>query len=260
MSTIMNPNLAVEDAKSSVDVFELPCGYVDENGMVHTSVTVREMTGEDEETLAARNMPTAKKFNRILSRCTESNPDKIAQIIPELTQGDRIYLLLSIRRVSLGDEMPFETPCPSCKQVGRFHIDLGDLESKKMTNPSIRNYDLILPKSKKKVRMQVLTGRGEEAISKAAVRGSDVISTAILARIESIDDKPAIIQDLKNLPLMDRNFLRDSWESHEGGVDTEIDVECPSCGHSYETELDISQAGFFNPLAALKSWKTKYSL
>lgn len=253
----------IEIPKSSVDTFELPCGHVDAEGNVHTSVTVREMTGEDEETLAARNMPTTKKINRILTRCTDSigpfSGQALQFIIPDLTQGDRIYLLMAIRRASLGNEMPFQTTCPSCKEEARFILDLADLETKKMPNPAIRTYDIVLPKSKHKVRMKVLTGRGEEAISKAATKGQDVISTAIFARIESFDDKPVTIKDLKDLPLADRNFLRGSWEGHEGGVDTEVQVDCPSCGTAYDTELDISQQGFFNPSATLSNWKKKYS-
>lgn len=253
----------IEIPKSSVDAFELPCGHVDAEGNVHTLITVREMTGEDEETLAARNMPTTKKINRILTRCTESigpfSGQQLSFIIPDLTQGDRIFLLMAIRRASLGDEMPFQTTCPSCKEEARFIIDLKDLETKKMLNPALRTYDLVLPKSKHKVRMKVLTGRGEEAISKAAAKGQDVISTAIFARIESFDDKPVTIKDLKDLPLADRNFLRGAWEGNEGGVDTEIQVDCPSCGTAYDTELDISQQGFFNPSATLINWKKKYS-
>lgn len=257
----MDPQL--EQAKPSVDAFELPCGYVDQEGNVHTSVTVSEMTGEDEETLAAKNMTTTKKITKILSRCTESigpySGQQVNFIVPELTQGDRVFLLIAIRRTSLGDEMPFETTCPSCKEVARFVVDLKDLGVKKMEDPKRRTYPLILPKTKKKVMMKVLTGRGEEAISQAVQKWKDVISTAIFARVESFDDKPIVMKDLLNLPIMDRNFLRNSWEDNEGGVDTSIQVDCPSCNTGYDSELDISQQGFFNPSATLSSWKKKYS-
>jgi len=258
---MIDPKL--EYPKSSVDAFELPCGYLDADGNLHTSISVREMTGEEEEILAARNMPSSKKINRILARCTESigpiNGNMVEQVIPELTQGDRIYLLIAIRRASLGDEMPFATKCSSCEQEARFVLDLADLEVKNMPDPTIRTYELTLPKTEKKVVMKVLTGRGEEAISKASTRGKDIITTAIFARVDSIDGKPATIADLKSLPLVDRNFLRDAWEDHEGGVDTEVQLDCPNCGNEYDTELDISQQGFFNPSATLKNWKKKYS-
>lgn len=257
----MDPQIEV--SKPSVDTYELPCGYVDPDGQIHTSVTVREMTGDDEETLAARNMPTTKKINKILHRCTESigpyRGEALSRIVMDLTQGDRVFLLMAIRRASLGDEMPFQTTCPSCKEEGRFVLDLADLETKKMADPKLRTYELVLPKTGNKMQMKVLTGRGEEVIAKAALKGKDVISNAILARIESMNDKPVTVDDLKELPLIDRNFLRNSWEDKEGGVDTEVQIDCPSCNHAYETELDISQQGFFNPSATLSNWKKKYS-
>ena len=253
----------VEHPKPSVDGYELPCGYLDGEGNLHTFAVVNEMTGEEEEILGSRNMPVTKKINKILGRLVESIGDingmNVERVIPDLTQGDRVFLLLAIRRATLGDEMPFETKCPSCEASNRLTVDLSELETKKMPDPRVRTYDVTLPKSQKKVRMKVLVGRGEDAISKASSRGKDLITTAIFCRVEAIDDQPPTMKDLKKLSLADRNFLRNAWEDHEGGVETDIEVECPACYHDYTTELDISQQGFFNPSAALRSWKKKSS-
>jgi hypothetical protein len=253
----------IAEAKPSLDSYELPCGFLTEDGQLHTDVTLREMTGEEEEILGAKNMPVTKKINKVLANCTMSigpvPKPAIPTIIPNLMQGDRIFLLLAIRRVSLGDEMPFNSKCPSCDAESQFIIDLSDLDIKEMPDRKTRFYELELPRTKKKVRMKVLTGTGEDAISKASNRGKDVISTAIFCRVESIDDTPPVMKDIKKLPLMDRNFLKNGWEDHEGGVDTTIQIECPTCDFDYETELDISQEGFFNPSAALKAWKRKSS-
>lgn len=254
----------IEIPKSSVDSFTLPCGYLDDDGNVHTDVEVREMTGEEEEILAARNMPVTKKINKILSRCTlalgDLRPPMVERVIPDLTQGDRVFLLFAIRRASLGDEMPFQSNCPQCNTESQLVVDLSELEVKQMEDPRIRTYETTLPKSGKLVRMKVLTGRGEEAISKASNKGKDIITTAIFCRIDSFDGNPVTMKDLKKLSIADRNHLRDIWEEKEGGVDTEIEIECPACDHEYSTELDIGQQGFFNPSAALKSWKKKSSI
>lgn len=253
----------IAEAKPGIDSYELPCGLLTGEGELYTDVTVREMTGEEEEILGAKNMPVTKKINKVLANCTQSigpvPKPAIPQLIPSLMQGDRIFLLLAIRRVSLGDEMPFNSKCPSCDAESQFTIDLGDLDVKPMPDPRKRLYELTLPRTGKKLRMKTLTGLGEDAISKASNRGKDVITTAIFCRVESIDDEPPKMQDIKKLPLIDRNFLKNSWEDHEGGVDTTIQIECPTCDFDYETELDISQEGFFNPSAASKAWKKKSS-
>lgn len=256
----MNP--VIENPKSAIDGFELPCGYIDNEGKLHTSVEVAEMTGEEEEILAAKNMPIMKKMNKILSSCTRAlgdyrDPHMIEKIIPQLTQGDRVFLLFAIRRVSLGNEFPFSTECPECKSENRLTVDLADLDIKHMPDPMLRVYEMDLPRSKKKAVMKVLTGIGEEAISKAAAVGKDVISIAILARLESLDGRPATVKDLKALSLMDRNALRDVWQDKEGGVDTGVPVQCMQCDHEYETEVDIGSSGFFTPGLVLKTWKIK---
>lgn len=246
--------------KPSLDGFELPCGYLDSDGNIHTYVEVSEFTGEEEETLAAKNMPPIKKLNKILSNCIKAVGDikdghALEKIVPDLTQGDRMFLLFAIRRVTLGDEFPFATKCPNCEHESKLVVDLSELEIRKMPDPKIRVYDLELPKSKKKVTMKVMTGRGEESISKAAAVGKDIISTAILARMEALDGKPAGIKDLKSLSMMDRNYLRDEWQEHEGGIDTNVDIQCSNCDHAYATDVDIGDPGFFSPASVLKRWK-----
>lgn len=262
----MTVNPVIEIPKSSVDAFELPCGYLDEEGKVHTSVEVREIRGNEEEILAAKNMPMIKKLNKIMANCTLSvgtyrqsdinNP--IEKIVPDLTQGDRFYLMFAIRRVSLGDEMPFISKCPECGQEQKLTIDLSELEIKKMPDPKIRTYLATLPKSGKQLMMKVLTGRGEEAITKSS-KSAAPISIALLQRIESLDGKPPTVEDILDLGMADRNFLRDVWQEHEGGIETTIEAECSSCGAEYETDIDFGAEGFFNPLAVLKAWKKKSS-
>lgn len=259
---MLDPKL--EQPQSSIDGFELPCGFLDEEGGLHTDVIVREMTGEEEEILAAKNIPNGKKYNRVLARCTNqigdfSEQHDISRIVQDLTQGDRVYLLFAIRRASLGDEMPFTTKCPQCDTESQMTIDLKDLEIKKMPDPLIRTYSTKLP-SGKNAQMKVLVGRGEDMIAKAFKKGVDVISTAILARLAELDGEPPSIKGLKKLSLKDRNHLKNIWEDHEGGVDTAVEIECPSCENEYEADIGIGDEGFFNPSAALKSWKKKSSI
>ena len=259
---MLDPKL--EEAKPAVDGFELPCGFIDEDGNLHTSVVVREMTGEEEEILAARNMPNTKKYNKLLARCTTSigdfeAPREVSAIIHELPQGDRIYLLFAIRRASLGDEMPFTTKCPACDEESHMTIDLSEMEITKMPDQMVRSYETELP-SGKKAMMKVLTGRGEEMIAKALKRGKDVITVAILARTESIEGSPVTPADLKKLGLRDRNHLKDVWEDYEGGVETEFDVLCPHCDNEYKADVEVGATGFFNPSAASRAWKKKSSI
>ena len=255
-------NNSVELIQPNTDGFSLPCGYITASGELINYVEVHGLTGDDEETLAAKNMPVVKKMNKILSNCTKAigditDPNMIKNIIPDLTQGDRMYLLFAIRRVSLGDDFPFTAECPECEAKQNLTINLGDLDIKKMPDPKIRTYEVILPRSGKKASMKVLTGRGEENIAKASAVGRDVITTAIWARMDGLDGLPTSVEALKKLELADRNQLRDAWQDHEGGVETSVEAQCTNCDAEYTTEVDMGSQGFFNPLAQLKAWKGK---
>ncbi len=256
---MINPQ--IEEPKSGVDSFTLPCGYLDSFGTLHTSVEVREMTGDEEEILAAKHMPIMKKLNTILARCTTAigsirDPDAMFEVVQDLTQGDRVFLLFAIRRVSLGNDFPLEAECPKCEAKSRLTVDLSDLEIRKMEDPKLRTYEITLPRDRK-VAMKVLTGRGEEAISKASTAGKDVISTAIMARIDAINGLKPSITDLKSLSLRDRNQIRDVWQDKEGGIDTAVEIQCHKCEYDYETDVDMASTGFFNPLAVQKAWRNK---
>lgn len=258
----MNPEL--ENAKAAVDGFELPCGYIDEQGRLHTHVEVKEITGDEEEVLAAPNMHVNKKLSTLMAACTTAigeyrGRDQIAKIVPDLTQGDRFYIMFAIRRVSLGDEMPLISKCPGCEQEQKVSVNLADLDLIKMKDPMRRTYTLTLPKSGKPVQMKVLTVRGEDMIAKASETGKDRLTAALLARTESIDGKPATLSDLKALSLLDRQFLRTEWQDYEGGVDTTVEVGCGACGLEYEMDVEPGSEGFFNPLGVLKKWKKRSS-
>ena len=67
----------------------------------------------------------------------------------------------------------------------------------------------------------------------------ETIFDADLPEEMDLDSSPGIFED-----ILSGDFLA---------------VDCPSCGTAYDSELDISQQGFFNPSATLSNWKKKYS-
>jgi hypothetical protein len=110
----------------------------------------------------------------------------------------------------------------------------------------------------KPVRFKMLGGKDEERSGK--LKGDDAISTLLSLRLELLDGKPPTIADIQALTLRERLYLRDGlFRKYDGGVDTTLEVTCPSCGHEFERELDIAQMGFFFPSAARKNSKIKSS-
>lgn len=246
----------METPKSVIGVFELPCGYYDETTReLHTEVQVREITGIEEDMLASQQISSAQKISSLLTGCVtrvgpETDRGKIARMVADLTVGDRVFLIFAIRRVTLGDELPVRESCPACKTTTLFMVDLAkDMQARKMKDPTKRVFDVTLP-SGLTARFRVSTGGDEERLAKIVKRNKqapDALSQSILMRLELLGDEKPTLQVVKSLGMRDRNFLRDQFQEVEGGVDTALELECPSCGNEWEKDLDLSAASFFFP-------------
>lgn len=242
----------LEEAKSSYQMGDLPCGYLElQTGMVHQEVTVREINGDDEDMLGAKNVPPHRKMAELLIRCITrlgpySGTQQIAPIVPELVIGDQVYLLFLVRRASLGDMYPFKETCPECSEERLYSVDLSTLDVKKSSDPRVRSYDFTLPRSGKKVRFHPLLVKQQAELTKAQGK-ADAISRAMYLRLELFDGRPAMVNDLKALGMADRKALRKQFEKVEGGVETTFQVVCTACNHEFDREVDPTDEGFFSP-------------
>lgn len=244
----------METAKGSMGVFELPCGHLNEDGELKTEVEVREITGHEEDMLASEQVPNAQKITALLRGCVKrigdvTEPGPLSRMVRELTMGDRVFLVFAIRRVTLGDELPVRERCPECKVNTLFMVDLKEeLQPKAMPDPYKRIYDVELP-SGKSARFRVSMGDDEVKMMKIRQRkqAADAVSHAIMMRLELLDGEKPTLQMVKSLGMRDRIFIREQYQEVEGGVDTTLELECPSCGNDWEKELDLSAASFFFP-------------
>lgn len=263
----------VLDATSSVGLIDLPCGYLDHDGTLHTDAEVREISGVEEDMLGGRSS-YAKKLGELLVRCTTrigpyTDKKDLRRIVGEMLVGDRVQLLLQIRIVTFGPMYSVYEMCPKCEKTGPpYSIDLADLTVVKMPTPRSRVRELVLPRSKKKVKVQFMTGAMEEALSvefaKIAKKDpKDPLlsgrSLGLAPRIKEIDGKTAKVEDVQALSMPDRQFLYAYFDKEEGGVDTTGEYECGVldddgvvCGHQFSAPLRFGD-GFFSQSSATTS-------
>jgi rubredoxin len=239
-------------AKSTVGVFELPCGYlVEDTNELIREVQLREIKGREEDMLNSSKVPGERKLSALLAGCIErigsiTHKGQIATIVDEMMTGDRVFLLFCLRRVSLGDDLPLREDCPKCGANNFYVIDTSDLEVKKMKDPYRRTFDAELP-SGLTARFRVGIGKDEIARAKMKVRNkNEQLSAAILMRLELLNGEPPTLQAVADLGLRDRQYLRKQFEEVEGGIDLEVDLDCPSCGHEWKKDLDM-RPDFFSP-------------
>jgi len=251
-ATVVQSQMAIP--KATVGVFELPCGFLSPDGELLTEVKVREITGVEEDMLAAKNISGGKKITQLLGNCLErlgpmTDKPMLVRCARDLLIGDRSFLMIAIRRVTLGDDFPYTKACPKCEKESLFTVNLGELDIRKMPDPKKRVFDEVLP-SGKKVRWHCMSGKEEEAMSKT--NEAEALSASLFVRLDMFNDGPVVMPMIKAMSMKDREWLRERFDEMEGGVDTTLQTVCPKCGAEFEDQLDVGQTGFFFPSRILK--------
>ena len=126
-----------DDAVKTDYTFELPKGYVDEKGQTHREVTLREITGADQEAMLnpqLRNNP-AKMLTALLARViTKLGMLEGRQVDAGVTAGmfksDRDFLILKLKEIDSGPEMDIDVECPDCGKKFKAMLDISDFFGK----------------------------------------------------------------------------------------------------------------------------------
>src|SRR6266446_7406767 len=116
----------------------LPGGLVLDDGRRLGRAELRPLTGREEEWVTQHaDSPSAKLTTKILSSCfvTLENMPVDSEIIGELLVGDRDFLILQLRRMTLGDRFAAVFSCPACKRA----MDLEFLAQDILVEPRLQN-------------------------------------------------------------------------------------------------------------------------
>ena len=219
-------------------VFELPSA---------TEVELREMTGAEEELLTnQRLIRTGEAINQVLRNGIVrlgDNEEPSIQDVLDLLSGDRLFILVKLRQISLGDEVELELACasPACGAVNPVTIHIDELEVTPYGKE--REFTFELPGSGRIVRFGYLDGHKEKRL--AALKEPS-ISSALLIRLIDIDG-PAPSKKLMNeMTLGDRSALRQEMVRVDAGIDTTVEAHCESCNALLRTRLE-AESGFLFP-------------
>jgi len=114
-------------------VVELQDGYMDRDGQVHTAMTLRLPTGEDEEAVAAQMRKNASLGkNSLLARCLKSLGDMPRhrlealgpKIMADLTMSDRRLIDRTLNQAAPGVDLIREHECPHCGHAWKATLDM----------------------------------------------------------------------------------------------------------------------------------------
>ena len=125
----------MEDAGRTMS-YELPKGYVDDKGVLHREVSIREITGSDQEAMLSPQLKgnPARMLTALLARVIVrlGTLDKAridTAVTAAMVKSDRDFLILKLKEIDSGPEMEVDVECPDCSRKFKAAVDVGDFFS-----------------------------------------------------------------------------------------------------------------------------------
>jgi len=228
--------------------------YDGKNGPSDGIIHIRPMTGEEEQILATpRFVRKGQAINMIFQKCMKE--DFKAE---NLLTVDRTYLLLYLRGISYSHSYDVEVKCSECSSKFSTNVDLSALFVNQCPYDFGPILEDVLPNSKYRFKYRLSTGRDEQEINEYRERRMKMFgdnatddtltyrTAQLLEEIDGINDKMELQILLKSLPINDVSYIRGIINEPPFGVDTNVEINCPSCSAEFSIDLPL-EANFFFP-------------
>ena len=217
----------------------MPGGLVFTDGHSVQHARLRPLTGREEEWLARYSrMPAAARVTWILRECLiwlEDVPVTI-NLVRQLLVGDRDYLILQLRHLTLGDEVHAVIQCPACNEKidVDFRVSEIPIEQRSQTNSSH-----ILKLADRSVRFRLPTGGDQEA----------VLGMTTEEAMDELFDRCLLDDGGKEPSKGDRETISEMMGRIAPEVNLELDLMCTECNHGFIQAFDTT-AYFFDEMVA----------
>ena len=233
-------------------------GYVDKDGVLHTTFTYREMNGKDEEAISKADVRQngAKMVNVLVERCVvaigtltkKECGARWGTIVRELLGGDLDYMAFKIRELSKGKEVEFTHKCPNCGSKLTTIVSTDEFNIKPYMGQSVIDFTLArgYKDGKKEIHkegvIRLPNGFDREIVTPLFKKNVSTAMTMMLTRLISFNDGALVTQNLVNeMTLRDRDILEKIIKENTFGVDTTLEnLTCSNCGQDISGEVGQS--------------------
>lgn len=252
----------MDDPRRHLEV-ELPIGYEDAQGRRRRIGALRKMTGHEEALLHDRRLNAGQFVTQLLACCLVRLEDLEpvgVDIVAALYTPDRNYLLLELRRFTLGDRMRALYRCPQCRSDLYWIEDLSRIEVRRLgSNEELRDVQVSLDDGyldrrgirQTEVSLGLTRGLDEELIApeyeKDSLLGQDVLLLRCIKRFGSLPTAELEaygIKILRDLTMGDRQALYRALDDQPLGVDLQRDIRCEHCGARFREKLNADDFFF----------------
>lgn len=240
---------------------QLPVGFTDGEGRLHSRVVIRKMTGREEAILADRRFQKngGKLVTELLHSCLVKLgdlPQNGSSTVARMYSADRNFLLLRLRSFTFGAELEGRYTCPACGETLQHTDNLDELPLRALPEGSSPD-DVVVEledgyvdregQVHTSVRLRLPTGEDEEIVAAQMRRNASLGKNALLARcLKSLGDVPAHRLEalgsriLAELTMTDRRLIDRALNEAAPGVELVRSLECDACGHEFKTSLDLT--------------------
>jgi hypothetical protein len=220
-----------------------------------SQIEYRSMTAKDEDILMSRALlKKGTVITELLKNCITTPGVDVLNLL----SGDRNALMIAVRVSGYGQDYAPTFTCPKCEAKNELHIDLAELPIKPLQIepeiPGTNQFPFKLP-SGKTVRFRFLTGREEEDIlaqaemrKKKGLTHDNLVTSRLMACILDVDgnnSRAYVSKFVQYMAAKDSLSLREYMDTHEPGVNMNIDFTCESCGHYEEVSLPFGPTFFW---------------
>jgi hypothetical protein len=246
IKALLEDTTKVEPVRAALppdDLVTLPGGLV-KNGKVIKTAIVKELNGEDEESLAraSQSMNTFHFFDRLL-KCGVLQLGDIKEpedALKDLLIGDRDSLILGIRKATYGEDIEISNwTCTSCGADAELSMTTDDIPIKELVNPAEETMFKVPLRKGGFAEVRLATGEDQiAALSNKELTQAQVETIFLKRCVLRITDKQGREHSMQGYPSLalemsmpDRHkILNELRDRQPGPKYDEVKYKCESCG------------------------------
>ena len=217
------------------EIVSLPGGLALRPDCCLRRAELRQLSGREEDWLTRHpNAPAAVAVTHLLKGCLVDldgrNPD--AELVRQLLVGDRDFLMLALRSLTLGDAFQAVALCSSCHEKMDIGFGASEVPMEFATGPSQPEYELTLEGAEgpREIRFRLPTGGDQEA----------VLGLEMETARRTLFDRCVLSDGGAPLTLEESEQVEAAIERVAPRIDLELDVVCPNCGAAFVLPFDTT--------------------
>ncbi len=234
-------SVSVRDDWPDTEEVLLSGGLVLADGRRREFAVLRPLSGLEEQWLTRNaGLPSARVTSYILGKCLvgiEDVPGGL-DLSRSLLVGDRDFLMLQLRRMTVGDVFNAVAVCPGCGEKMDFDVRLADVP---VEGEPAESRSLQIDVDGRAIRFRLPTGADQEAVSGMPL---DDVVTVLLDRCFDgslpFREGVGVGQVSASLSDRERDAVIAEMERVAPRIELEMALVCPYCSHQFVEPFDTT--------------------